>query len=158
MKVIKVLQTIILLIVTTIFCLTSYLLLNPQIKKQLTINSFNNNIEGMEAIAHEWNSLNYTYMFTDKEKYEAGLIVTGYKPNENISVVNCKYDLENLLINKKYKCIMKNNNAVFFTKYASLGNGYGIAFSEDGNKPKNEFILSSEKIDSSDKWYFYITR
>ncbi len=158
MKVIKVLQIIILSVVTTIFCLTSYLLLNPQIKKQLTINSFNNNIEGMEAIAHEWNSLNYTYMFTDKEKYEAGLIVTGYKPNENISVVNCKYDLENLLINKKYKCIMKNNNAVFFTKYASLGNGYGIAFSEDGNKPKNEFILSSEKIDSSDKWYFYITR
>lgn len=158
MKVIKVLQTIILLIVTTIFCLTSYLLLNPQIKKQLTVNSFKNDAESMEAIAREWNSLNYTYMFTDKEKFEAGLIVTGYNPNENISVANCKYNLENLLINKKYKYIMKSNNAVFFTKYASLGNGYGIAFSEDGNKPQNEFILSSEKTDSSGKWYFYIMR
>lgn len=53
---------------------------------------------------------------------------------------------------------MKSDNAIYFTKYSSLGNGYGVAFSVDGSKPQNEFIISREKIAGFDEWYFYVMR
>lgn len=81
----------------------------------------------------------------------------GYKPNDNIRN-DINNNFEYLLERKKYQYIMKSDNAIYFTKYSSLGNGYGVAFSIDGSKPQNEFIISSEQIGDFDGWYFYIMR
>lgn len=146
--------TIIILIVVC----TLYPLLNPQIKRKVTISALKNDEQNMRLIAQEWETHEYTYMFTDKDKYKIGIIDVDYKPNENI--INDKKDknIEYLLNKKNYQYIMKSDNAVYFTKYSSLGNGYGVAFSVDGKKPQNEFIISSEKIAGFDEWYFYIMR
>lgn len=112
----------------------------------------------MRLIAQEWETYNCAYMFTDKDKYMNGIIDVGYKPNDNINDDIKDKNIECLLNKKNYQYIMKSDNAIYFTKYSSLGNGYGVAFSADGSKPQNEFIISSEKIAGFDEWYFYVMR
>lgn len=135
-----------------------YLILNPQIKRTLTVNSFKKDEKSITVIAQEWKNLDYTYMFTDKDKYKDGIIDIGYNQNDNMSVDKNDENFGYLLCKRKYRYIMKSDNAVYFNKYSSLGNGYGVAFSFDGEKPQNEFIISSEKIDGFNEWYFYIMR
>ena len=148
----------ILVILILLFICGLYPILNPHIKKISTLNSFEKDSESMKIIAQEWEDLSYTYMFTDRTQCEMGVIDVGYEPSSNITIDTSKNYFEYLLVEKKYKYIMKHDNAVYFTKYSSLGNGYGIAFSMDGEKPQNEFIISSEKINDFDGWYFYVMR
>lgn len=139
------------------FCI-AYLILNPYAKKILTVYNFENDIESMQTIVQEWESFDYSYMFIDRTRYDQNTIGVGYEPNDNITVSNGKECFGYLLANKKYRYIMKDDNAVYFTRYSSLGNGYGVAFSMDGNKPKNEFIISIEPLDNHNGWFFYTMR
>ena len=146
----------IIFILMPILC-ASYPIMNPHIKKIITVNEFKKDVEYMNEIAQEWNDFSYAYMYIDKKKYGTGIIEVGYKPNDNIRN-DINNNFEYLLERKKYQYIMKSDNAIYFTKYSSLGNGYGVAFSIDGSKPQNEFIISSEQIGDFDGWYFYIMR
>lgn len=160
MKENKALKVCIAVIITILILnlIVFYPVLNPYMKKAATLNAFSKDEISMKAIAQEWNKSDYTYMFTDREKYKENIIHVGNAPNDNIIIDRNKDCLEYLLDEKKYRYIMKSDNAIYFTKYASFGNGYGIAFSVSGDKPQNEFIISSEKLKDSDGWYFYIMR
>lgn len=137
---------------------TSYFFFNPCVKKLFTIYNFRDDIANMQKIVREWESLDYVYMFIDMERYDLNTIDVGYKQNENTTIGGAKECLRRLLVDKKYRYIMKDDNAIYFTKYASLGNGYGVAFSVDGRSPKNEFVIFNERIDDYVGWYYYIMR
>lgn len=154
-KILKVCITEI-MIIFIINSVVFYPLWNPYMKKTATINAFSKDRKSMQAITQEWNKLNYNYMITDQENYNANIIYVGNALDDNIIINKNKDCFEYLLVEKRYQYIMKSDNAIYFTKYASLGNGYGIAFSVSGDKPQNEFIISCEKIDGYDKWYFYV--
>ena len=136
-----------------------YVIVNPYLKRAAVLNTFKKDVESMTAIVQKWNSLNYSVMFMNRIMYENDIIDVSYRPNEYIHIdENYSHYFEYLFAKKKYEYIMKDDNAVYFTKYASFGNGYGVAFSADGDKPQNELIVSSKEIDNFDGWYFYIMR
>lgn len=136
-----------------------YVILNPYLKRAAVLNTFKKDVESMTAIVQKWNSLNYSVMFMNRIMYENDIIDVSYRPDEYIHIdENYSHYFEYLFAKKKYEYIMKDDNAVYFTKYASFGNGYGVAFSADGDKPQNELIVSSKEIDNFDGWYFYIMR
>lgn len=136
-----------------------YVIVNPYLKRAAVLNTFKKDVESMTAIVQKWNSLNYSVMFMNRIMYENDIIDVSYRPNEYIHIDgNYSHYFEYLFAKKKYEYIMKDDNAVYFTKYASFGNGYGVAFSADGDKPQNELIVSSKEIDNFDGWYFYIMR
>ena len=112
----------------------------------------------MNIIVQEWENTDYKYMFTDQEKYEMNKIDVGYKTNDNMPIGTNQNYFKYILIEKRYQYIMKDGDAIYFTKYSSLGNGYGVAFVVNGIKSQNEFITSCEKIDGFDEWYFYVMR
>ena len=138
--------------------LVLYPIFNPYIRRAFTLSGFRKDVENMNVIVQEWGNADYTFMFTDQEMCEMNIIDVSYEPNDNMPIGLNKNYFEYILLKEKYQYIMKSDNAVYFTKYSSLGNGYGIAFSMNGSKPQNEFIISSEKIDGFDKWYFYVMR
>ena len=135
-----------------------YPIFNPYIRRAFTLSRFHKDVESMNIIVQEWENIDYNYMFTDRKRYETGTIDVGYTTNDNMPVGANKNHFKYILMGKKYQYIMKEGDAVYFTKYSSLGNGYGVAFVVNGAKPQNEFITSCEKIDGFDKWYFYVMR
>lgn len=144
-------------VITPIFG-TTYLVANPHIRKILTIQRLKKDTDSLEMVAQLWTDLDYKYMYTNREKYEMDKIDVGNTPNDGINVGVEKKQLAYLLQKKNYRYIMKSDNAVYFTKYASLGNGYGVAFSKNGSAPQNELIITSEKINNFDGWYYYTMR
>ena len=81
----------------------------------------------MNIIVQEWENIDYDYMFTDQEKYEMDIIDVGYKTNDIMPIGTKKNHFNYILTEKKYQYILKNGNAIYFTKYSSLGNGYGLS-------------------------------
>lgn len=145
-------------ILVFILCIL-YLIFNPYLKEAAVLNTFKKDVESMKAIVQEWNSLNYPVMFINRKMYGNDIIDVGYRPDEYIHIdENYSHYFEYLFAKKKYEYIMKDDNDVYFTKYASFGNGYGVAFFADGDKSQNELIVSSKEIDNFDGWYFYIMR
>lgn len=139
-----------------IIAIALYPIFNPGIRRTLTLSGFRKAAESMSIIAQEWENAGYDYMFTDRKMYETDTIAVGYRTDDTVPVGANKNHFRYILTEKKYQYIMKEGNAVYFTKYSSLGNGYGVAFVADDTKPQDEFIKSCEKIDGYDKWYFYV--
>lgn len=135
-----------------------YPIFNPYIRRTFTLSGFHKDVESMNVIVQDWKNADYNYMFIDQERYENGIIDVGYKTNDNMPIGENKNHFKYILLEKKYQYIMKDGDAIYFTKYSSLGNGYGVAFFENGTQPQNEFITSCEKIDGFDEWYFYVMR
>lgn len=140
------------------FCCILYPVLNPHIKRIFTINNFKKDAEVMNLITQDWKNTDYFYMYIDRGMYESDIVGVGYKPGDNIIIQKNKDIFKYMFEVRQYQYIMKSDNAVYFTKYSSLGNGYGVAYSIDGFKPHNEFIISSEKLENFNGWYFYVTR
>lgn len=155
-KIIKICVPIVCIFVLVLFVL--YPIFNPYIRRAFTLNRFHKDMESMNIIVQEWENTDYKYMFTDQEKYEMNKIDVGYKTNDNMPIGTNQNYFKYILIEKRYQYIMKDGDAIYFTKYSSLGNGYGVAFVVNGIKPQNEFITSCEKIDGFDEWYFYVMR
>ena len=153
-KLLKIFIPILFILILVLFVL--YPVFNPYIRRALTLSGFHKDAESMNVIVQDWENTDYNCMFTDREKYEMDIIDVGCTTNDKIPIGTNKNYFKYILTEKKYKYIMKDGNAVYFTKYASLGNGCGVAFIADGTKPQNEFITSCEKIDGYDKWYFYV--
>ena len=82
----------------------------------------------MNIIVQEWENTDHNYMFTDRKRYETGTIDVGYTTNDNMPIGANKNHFKYILMEKKYQYIMKEGDAVYFTKYFSLRNGYGLVF------------------------------
>ena len=54
----------------------------------------------------------------------------------------------------KYNFIEKEENGVYFQKWADLDRGRGVVYSLDGEDPQNELITILEPL-AEKNWYFY---
>jgi len=61
------------------------------------------------------------------------------------------------LANRRYNVIIKEGNTITFQRWANRHEGWGVAFSLDGNEPAYRSIVIVESL-SRPSWYFYITR
>ena len=62
------------------------------------------------------------------------------------------------LLNKAFcennmKDIETQGNEIYFAQYIKAFWGYGVVYSENGNKPKSELIRSLQRI--NDNWFYY---
>lgn len=62
------------------------------------------------------------------------------------------------LLNKAFcennmKYIETQGNEIYFAQYIKAFWGYGVVYSESGNKPKSELIRSLQRI--NDNWFYY---
>ena len=134
-----------------------YPIFNPYIKKYFTIKGLEKDIKSMEIIVKKWSEFDYSYIYIDEEMYNENVITVGYRNHDDsITLDTDKSAYEYLLIDRKYEYITKSDSSICFIRYAFFGNGYGVAFSADGKEPRNESIVSWEKIDGFDKWYFCV--
>lgn len=66
--------------------------------------------------------------------------------------------LKKLLNKKKIKSISKYNDSAYYTIYAKMGCGYGVAYSIDGRVPNDETITFLDRIEGKENWYYYEMR
>lgn len=125
-KILKIFIPIMCILIIVLFVL--YPIFNPYIRRAFTLSRFHKDVESMNIIVQEWENIDYNYMFTDRKRYETGTIDVGYTTNDNMPVGANKNHFKYILMEKKYQYIMKEGDAVYFTKYFSLRNGYGLVF------------------------------
>ena len=90
-----------------------------------------------------------------KLNYKKGFLFTSANRNvkiEDEAVVNA---IERLYKKRGYKTIGRDNNTIFFEKWAFLEKNRGVAFSINGeDKPAVEFLTELMPL-SEDGWYYY---
>ena len=107
--------------------------------------------------------------------YELLLVAAKYLENSNYDNIYipdleswAKYankgetEIENIKANKAikvlkrkgYSIIGKENNTIYFQRWANLKYGRGIAYSIDGKEPILEYLIKAEPLSISN-WYYY---
>ena len=82
---------------------------------------------------------------------------TSFSLRHNVTVEDADIVVAlNELENRRYRLITMRGNAVIFQRWATMHEGWGIAFSTDGNKPNYRYIVRLEPL-SQPNWYFYMT-
>ena len=98
----------------------------------------------------------YSYINIDKSDFKKGVMFTGAntgdKEIEDEAVTKA---LKRLFEKREYRVIGRNDNTVFFQKWAFLEKECGIAYSINGeDKPVVEFLVKLEVL-SEDGWFYY---
>lgn len=98
----------------------------------------------------------YSYISINKSNIEKGMMFTGADTrNKKIEDEMVVKALDRLLKKRGYHVIGKNDNTVFFQKWAMLEEDRGIAYSINGeDKPSIEFLTKLEPL-SENGWYYY---
>lgn len=98
----------------------------------------------------------YSYINIDKSDLKKGVMFTGANTrDEEIEDEAVIKSLNRLLGKRGYRVIGRNDNTIFFQKWAFLEKDCGIAYSINGeDKPIVEFLIKLEEL-SEDGWYYY---
>ena len=106
--------------------------------RKSVIDNFNKNEVVYAELAEELSKLKKPFSFDNENYQNTGRLV---------DLLN-KAFCEN---NMKY--IETQGNEIYFAQYIKAFWGYGVVYSENGNKPKSELIRSLQRI--NDNWFYY---
>ena len=124
--------------------------------KSNTVKSFKTNQIVLEQVATTFSKNKYRFMTIDEKmlKSEGKVYVDdtmGFNPIE-IDTETME-NIKTLIVDLNFKTITKSKNAIYFTRYAKMGIGYGLVYSSDGSTPNNDLLISIEII--TNNWYYY---
>ena len=131
---------------------------------------FNENMTELSYVAQVLSQMNeYDYIAIRETEGSDIMHISNdeYMPNTDIKIGNVQTDIlitDNTLVKNIEKLyaqgfdsiIKEENDHICFSRWSSLDNSRGIAFSMTEQKPNIEFLVNLKPL-SKEKWYYYET-
>lgn len=117
------------------------------------IKGFNENKTQFENVANFMQSNQHVVINKDYQNKITIEKVGGGKSTPYPVDEQLRTDINKIILNLKYKTIIKDGNTIYFVRRSDLGSSQGVAFSIDGKPPEENQFNKLELLENN--WYYY---